>query len=145
VPSWYWPTIESDFQRIREEAYSHEEVLTSLLGTNLEGANLTKSDLRGADLSGANLSNAILKGANLSQILMNQHRDFKGFAVESDFEPTNLNDANLINADFEGANLRGAELTGARLEGANFKGAELQDVIGYQPWRPPGKPRNRRS
>ena len=72
---------------------------SSLVGCNLQGANLCNADLAGSNLSYANLNTAKLCGTNLA------------------------------GANLTGANLNGADLTGANLQGAITTGANFNNVI----------------
>jgi len=84
------------------------QVLQSVKGDTLEGA-----DLRGADLEGAYLRGANLRGANL---------------FGAGLRGADLQDANLGGTDFWGANLRGTKIRGADIRGTNFMGADLQNT-----------------
>ncbi|MDB9518422.1 pentapeptide repeat-containing protein [Roseofilum reptotaenium CS-1145] len=106
-----------------------------LLGTNLNGldlseANLCRVYLRGAelcdvDLSSANLQNANFGGADLSgAYLSDAHLEGANFHRAS-LALANLSGANLSGADFTEANLSNANLSDTQLTGANFTGADL--------------------
>ncbi|MDJ1176847.1 pentapeptide repeat-containing protein [Roseofilum capinflatum] len=81
-----------------------------LCDVDLSSANLQQANFGGADLSGAYLSDANLEGANF-------HRASLALA--------NLSGANLTGADFTDANLSNANLSDTQLKGANFTGADL--------------------
>lgn len=81
-----------------------------LCDVDFSSANLQQANFGGADLSGAYLSDANLEGANF-------HRASLALA--------NLSGANLTGADFTEANLRNANLSDTQLKGANFTGADL--------------------
>ena len=96
------------------------EVLLTIVGDSLQGANLKEANLQYTNLQGANL-----KEANLQY--------------------TNLQGANLRGTNLQGANLRGTNLKGANLRGANLQGANLPaeviridglrwDVTIFQDW-----------
>ena len=86
------------------------EVLLTIEGDTLQGANLQEANLQGADLQGADLREADLQGADLR------------FA--------NLQGADLRFANLRFAYLKGADLRFANLQGANLQGADLPtDVI----------------
>jgi len=72
----------------------------SLVGANLQAANMTGLGLSGVNFQAANVSQAKLFGANLSG--------------------TDFSYANLSGADLRGANLSWATFTGANLSGANL-------------------------
>ena len=96
------------------------EVLLTIEGDSLKGADLQEANLQGADLRYANLQGVDLQYANLQE-------------------------ANLQGADLQYANLKGADLQGANLQGANLHGASFPtdviridgmrwDVIIFQDW-----------
>ncbi len=87
------------------------EVLFTVAGKTLEGADLTQANLRGANLANANLKRAIVRGVDLCR---------------SDLSKANLEGAALQDAQLDGANLRGASLICAQLSGATLKGASLE-------------------
>ena len=71
------------------------EVLLTIEGADLRGANLRGANLQRADLRGANLQRADLRGADL------QYADLRG---------ADLRGANLQRADLRGADLQYADL-----------------------------------
>ena len=81
-----------------------------LCDVDFSSTNLQQANFGGADLSGAYLSDANLEGANF-------HRASLALA--------NLSGANLTGADFTEANLSNANLSDTQLKGANFTGADL--------------------
>jgi len=81
-----------------------------LCDVDFSHANLQQANFGGADLSGAYLSDANLEGANF-------HRASLALA--------NLSGAVLTGADFTDANLSKANLSDTQLKGANFTGADL--------------------
>jgi uncharacterized protein YjbI with pentapeptide repeats len=96
---------------------SKGEVVVSLYGADLSGANLSKVP----NLSKADLSNALLGGANLSG----------DFLIEADLSNADLSEANLgeailLRADLSDAILRGADLRGADLSLADLSDADLR-------------------
>ena len=96
------------------------EVLLTIEGDSLQGA-----DLRGADLQAANLRDADLKGSNLQAANL-RHADLK----YADLQGSNLREADLRGANLRGADLKGANLREADLQYADLKGADLPtDVI----------------
>ena len=82
------------------------EVLLTIEGNTLQGANLQGVDLQWANLEGVDLRLANLRGANLK------------FA--------DLSFANLWLADLRGANLQGVDLRFAKLRDAKLQGADLR-------------------
>ena len=83
--------------------------------STLVGANLERADMRGVDLRGANLTNANLRGADLSRA------DFRGaILIKAD-----LSRANLQLTNFEGADLTSADLTGSYGRRTNFSHARM--------------------
>ena len=76
------------------------EVLLTIEGDSLKGANLQGANLKWANLQGANLQGANLQYANL------QYANLQG----ANLQYANLKGANLQYADLKGANLRGANL-----------------------------------
>ena len=92
-----------------------DEVLLTIEGDSLKGADLQYTNLQGADLQGANLQGANLQGANL---------------LMANLRGVNLQGANLRGVNLQGANLLMANLRGVNLQGANLQGADLPtDVI----------------
>ncbi|RJP48920.1 MAG: toll/interleukin-1 receptor domain-containing protein [Anaerolineaceae bacterium] len=81
---------------------------TSLVYTNLKGADLSEANINRSDLRGANLN-----GANLR---------------ESDLGDSDFIGAELIDTNLSMAYLRGANLINANLLGANFQMADLSEV-----------------
>jgi len=115
-----------------------EEEFESLIGANLEGADLRWANLRGVDLRGANLTGVDLTGADL------EGADFKGadlrdadlrgaYFKDTDLEGAYLTGADLTRADLEGADLTGACFISADLRGACFISADISftDIIGF--------------
>ena len=90
-------------QLINAVGCSPDCIGVSLVGRDLEGA-----DLRNSDFAEANLRGASLHVADL------YNTDFAG--------------ANLNGVNFQNANLRSARFTGARLNGADFRGAIMGDT-----------------
>ncbi|WP_439570161.1 pentapeptide repeat-containing protein, partial [Roseovarius mucosus] len=91
-----------------------------LVGTRIEGANLSEARMEGADLNaarmeGANLSRARMEGADLSAARIEGAKLFG----------TRMGNANLLWARMEGASLSGARMEGASLSGARMEGASL--------------------
>ena len=101
------------------------EVLLTIEGDSLQGANLKGSNLQYANLKGADLKWANLKGSNL------QYANLKGADLKwANLKGSNLQYANLQAANLQYANLRWADLRGADLRGANLRWADLPtDVI----------------
>ena len=84
-----------------------------LAGADLSHANLNGADLSTADAEGANFDGAWLCGADLSLAVL-VGATFKG--------------AILIGANFSTSNLEKAVLKGANILGADFRGANLTDA-----------------
>ena len=93
-----------------------DEVLLTIGGDSLKGADLQWADLRGANLQGANLQGADLQWANL------QGANLQG----ANLQGANLQGANLLMVNLRGVNLRVVNLQGADLRYANLQGADLQ-------------------
>lgn len=113
-----WPPIERKFNvyTIKFKDGRTEEFKT-LVGADLQGA-----DLRDADLRNVNLQSADLRDANL------WNADLR----DADLWRANLWDADVCNADLRGANLRNADLRNANvwcadLRGANLRGADFEN------------------
>ena len=84
---------------------STNEVLLTIEGDSLQGANLQGANLQGANLQGANLRWANLQGADLRW---------------ANLQGANLRWVNLQDANLQGANLRLVNLQNANLQGANL-------------------------
>lgn len=93
-----------------------------LHGVNMNNAQLTKANLREADLQGINL-----RGANLKETQL----------IEANLQGADLTEANLERAFLSGANLNGAKLERAKLQtslwgvllcNANLQGADLHEA-----------------
>ena len=97
-----------------------DEVLLTIVGDNLQGANLKEANLQYANLQGANLKEANLQYANL--------------------QGANLRGTNLKGANLRGANLKEAILQGANLQYANLPAEVIRidglrwDVTIFQDW-----------
>ena len=107
----------------------------SLIGVDLEGANLTRVSFRNTLLYGANLSEAVLREASLVQADLSRARLVAADLSSATLKLANLRDASLIHADLRaadltGADLKGADLSGAQLHGAILLGANLSEVRG---------------
>jgi len=125
-----------------------------LVGSNLEGANLTNTDFSFGNLAYSNLKNANLAGlrsvasnltgSNLSgSYLVNGELRYSNLAKaildEATLRSTDLASSNLENASFKkadlsevifkGSNMRGVDLTEANLTNANLRKAKLQNAI----------------
>ncbi len=116
----------------------------SVVGAQMEGANLQFALARGAFLAGANLRSADLSGADLQNADL-QGADLTGADLRlADLQGANLDGADASRADMRAAylggrlagirlggarlgrdNLRGADLSGADLSGADLSGADL--------------------
>ena len=107
----------------------------SLVGVDLEGANLTRVSFRNALLYGANLSEAVLREASLVQSDLSRARLIAADLSYATLKLANLRDASLVHAnlraaDLTDADLKGADLSGAQLYGAVLHGANLSEVRG---------------
>ena len=87
-----------------------EKRLELAYNSSLVGANLERADLRGLDLRGVNLTNANLRGADLSRANLSNAKLIK----------TDLSRANLHRTNFTEADMTGCDLTGAYGRGAIF-------------------------
>ena len=97
-----------------------DEVLLTIEGDSLKGADLQYTNLQGADLQGANLRGVNLQGANLLMA------NLRGVNLQgANLQGADLQGANLQYADLRGVSLQGADLRGANLRGANLRGASL--------------------
>ncbi len=128
-----------------------------LRGLDLRGANLTSANLRGADLSGANLSGAILIKADLSRACLMKANFSDAQLITADLtgtygRATNFSRAIMWNAyvrrvthkncwyvdtDLEGADFLGSEFLGSRFDGANLTGLQNADRAIFSWWRSP--------
>ncbi len=104
-------------------------VNANLREADLRGAELTQADLRGArfhqtKLAGASLHKAVLRGAKMVDMEL-QNMDFS----DADLQGADLRGANLERANLRGANLRHAILRQARLEGAELTSADLSNAM----------------
>jgi hypothetical protein len=86
----------------------------SLVGADLERADLSDKDLRGANFTNANLRGACLCGADLK----------KACFIDADLSRTCCN-----NTDFSEADISGSDFTGAYLKGAIFHNTIAQAVL----------------
>lgn len=93
-----------------------------LRGINLRGANLKETQLIEADLEGADLTEANLDHTFLSGAILNG-----ATLIRAKIE-TSLWGASLVNANLQDADLRGAELFKTNLTGANLQGANFEDA-----------------
>ena len=92
-------------------------------GADLRVANLSGADLRVADLSGACLSAAKLSGADLREA------NLSGADLRvADLSAANLGEANLRETSLHGAKLSGADLSGANLREADLRQADLRQA-----------------
>jgi uncharacterized protein YjbI with pentapeptide repeats len=118
-------------------------IRAELIGSDMEGVNLSGVQIFEAELSGANLKDAELSGTALSASILDgvnlQGANLSGAwlnlasFVGSDLARANLSGstlfaANLTGADLMGANLSGAGLIGANLSGVDLRGADLSGV-----------------
>jgi uncharacterized protein YjbI with pentapeptide repeats len=94
----------------------------NMQGVNLRGANLKETQLIEANLRGADLTEANLEHTFLSGAILDGAK-----LVRAKIE-TSLWGASLVNADLHDANLSGAELFKANLTGANLLGANFRDA-----------------
>lgn len=85
---------------------------------SLVGANLERADLRGKNLRGVNFTNANLRGADLSDA------DLR----ETTFVRADLSRACLHGADCEGADFTGSDMSMCYLKAVNFSKARLWNV-----------------
>ena len=109
---------------------------TIMVGSKLNGADLThailyKTDLSNADLAGANLKEAEttqinLSKANLFETDLRGARLTKANLSEATICFADLGCANLENSDLSKANLKGSYLDGVNLSGANLSEADLR-------------------
>jgi hypothetical protein len=104
-----------------------EELVVSLYGTDLSGANLSEVP----NLYKAHLSNAILRGADLAEAML----------LRADLSKANLSGACLIGAKLHRSDLREADLSGAKgwteeqLAEAKFlDGATMPNGQKYEEW-----------
>ena len=130
-----------------------------LRGVDLRGANLTNANLRGADLSGANLSHATLIKADLSRANL-QKANFTGADMTSCdmtmtygrgaiFYKTKLcmaylryaqyKNAFFIECDFTGADFLNSLFLGTRFDGSDADGVKNADRAIYTWWWSPLK------
>jgi len=103
----------------------------TLIGANLQGAQLARSKLQGANLSTSNLEKVDLSEANLQQAQLEKTNLHYAKLANSNLQNAdlfgaNLEDANLYNSNLIKANLWRANLQGAGLYRANLQGANLQ-------------------
>lgn len=96
-----------------------------LSNANLTRANLTKADMSGARLVLADLSFAELFGANLIEANLSNANIYKADLSAANLSRANLTCTLLANSDLSYANLSGANLDSARLMGANLRNANL--------------------
>jgi len=104
-------------------------VNANLREADLRGAVLTQADLRGArfhqtKLAGASLNKAILRGAKMVDMDL-QNMDLS----DADLQGADLSGANLEKANLRGANLRHAILRQAHLDGADLTSADLSNAM----------------
>jgi Pentapeptide repeats (8 copies)/NACHT domain len=114
----------------------------SIVGFNLERANLEGAFLKNAHLEGAflkdvNLQGAFLKGADLEGAFLGYANFASAHLEGADLEGaflgrTNLGSANLKGADLEGADLVGADLRNANLSDSNLGGIHWTDETNWQ-------------
>ena len=100
----------------------------SLIGSNLEHANLAEADLYGADFLGSHLNCVDFSWANLYRANL-----YKTQLVATNFSGANLMQASLAAADasfanFDRANLCRADLYRVNLSGTNLRGAVLRET-----------------
>lgn len=101
-----------------------------LLGTNLEGRDLSEILLLHADLRYAQLAKASLRNADLSSI-DTLHANLSGADMRGAILwRASLHTSNLQNADLRGADLREAILDGSIVAGVNFEGA----IVDHLQW-----------
>lgn len=121
-------------RRAAEET-SGDDVLSGVVGANLQGKDLQYADargaflvradlhdanLRGADLSHAYLQQAYLESANLMMVYLS-----KAHMEKADLKAAGLQNAYLGEAELQRADLRSAQLTGAILADAHLRDADL--------------------
>lgn len=110
----------------------------SLIGLDLQGANMRNSDfaeanLRGANLSEADLYNADFSGANLDGVNL-QNANLKGARfvgaslIKADLRGAQLGDTDLRGADLSQTNFTQTDLTQVYLHGVKFDGAKLVEA-----------------
>lgn len=104
-----------------------------ILGSFLDGANLSHIDLSRVDLSGSSLCNADLTGTDLRRAdLSGAHLDHSklhnAYLRGADLSKVELKEADLTDADLRRAYLHLANLTGAILRRADLSGADLSDA-----------------
>ncbi len=94
-------------------------------GVNWSNCLLLGSLLDGTDLSSAKIRNANISGSSLKRVkLSNSDLAYTNFGV-SNLLQADLSNAQLVGASFQGAYMRGANLTGSDLSYADFRGADL--------------------
>jgi uncharacterized protein YjbI with pentapeptide repeats len=116
----------------------------SLVGANLQRADLKRAnlqrcdfreaDLRGADLESADLRGAVFRKAKLRGVRLNWSKlseaDLRGVKFkEAKLKQADLQQAKLAQADLQRINLRGAKLQGATLQSANLRDANFGGAI----------------
>jgi uncharacterized protein YjbI with pentapeptide repeats len=97
---------------------------TDLFGADLASLNFARINLETNNFNQANLSHSDLNNCNLKKVT----------ALNSDFDFSILNAADMDSADFTGASLKGAQISNVKGLGINFSnatltGAELSDSI----------------
>jgi uncharacterized protein YjbI with pentapeptide repeats len=119
----------SVLQFLREsQLINVNRTVVTLIGADLQGANLQMSlmdnaNLRGVDLRGATLHLTLLTGADL------QEANLQGAnLLSAHMEQASLHAADLKSAELGGAHLYRANLTSANLESANLESADLRDA-----------------
>ena len=110
-------SILGEFTGNEDDDYSlnlHVAYKCSLVGTDLERADLSGKKLRGCNFTAANLRGADLSGADLRDCLF----------IQADLSRTDLHRTN-----FAGADLSGADLSMAYMKGTNFHNAIANSCI----------------
>jgi hypothetical protein len=104
-------------QQMKEEDYGLNIIVA--YRCSLVGANLERADLRGKKLRGANFTAANLRGADLS------FADLR----DTTFVSADLSRACLYQTNFAGADLSGADLTMSYGKGTNFHNATANSCL----------------
>lgn len=105
----------------------------SIIGANLNGANLQNGDFNYANFAHTNLTNAKLmlvhfEDANLQKANLTGSDLFGAHLKDANLENANLQYAFMEEADLSYTNLQNADLSGANLQAANLKYAKIENA-----------------